>query len=317
MPYALQNASHPANIFRIATAAPFTTNGILGATELSVAQQASPNMSVLLGAGRATIQNTSVSNPAGQTWNTGGAYVAYNDAALSLTVTTSNPSNPRIDICVLTIQDSFYSGATNTAVASIIAGTPSVSPVPPSAPSNSIILANIAVGAGVTSIVTSNITYEASLPSIVGVSSAISALQSSTSTGGFSRVGTQTLANGGTAPTLTTMNTGEFATAKGFTVSAGVFTCTLAGLYLVAFSIDGTTANATQYGTLTIVHNAVSYNVQLAAGNNSSASLGGSMTKLLSVAVNDTVQFQARQVSGGTNLMTYYVDAARVGDQIA
>lgn len=134
---------------------------------------------------------------------------------------------------------------------------------------------------------------------------------------GFSKTGTQTIANGGTAPNLTTMNAGEFTTNPGFTIASGVFTCTVPGMYWVSLVGTGTTVSATQYGFVQITHNTTTYTVQTAAGNNASAQLGGSIAKLLKLAVNDTISFQIRQVSGGTNSFTYFADAYYAGPVIA
>lgn len=163
VPSYLQNASHSASVFRVAQSAPFATGGILALNELPVSQQGTPNMSVILGPGRAQIAGTSVSPPAGQAWSTQAQYTAYNDANLTLTIATSNPTNPRIDAVYIQIQDSFYSGATNTAVAGVVTGTPAVSPVAPAIPANSILVAYVAVAANATTIVTANITYQASI----------------------------------------------------------------------------------------------------------------------------------------------------------
>ena len=167
-PTYLQNLAHPASVFRVAQSAGFVTGGILASNELPVSQQATPGMSVILGPGRAQIVGTSVSPPTGQAWTTQAGYTALNDANLSLTVTTSNPTQPRIDAVYVQIQDAYYSGSTNLAVAGIVAGTPGASPVAPAVPTNSILLAYIAVGANVTSIVTANITYQASVAMTLG-----------------------------------------------------------------------------------------------------------------------------------------------------
>ena len=158
VPAYLQNASHSAAVFRQAVSAAFQSPGILGAGELAVSQQGTPNMSVILGAGRAMVAGSQVTPPSGLSFTTQAMYNTLNDGSITLTVTTANATNPRIDAVYIGVQDAFYSGSTNTAVAGIVAGTPSSSPVAPSIPANSLLLAYIAVGAGVTSIVTANIT---------------------------------------------------------------------------------------------------------------------------------------------------------------
>ena len=93
VPYVLQNASHSAALFRQSASAAFTAAGVLGSTELGVRQQASPNMSVILGAGRAKVAGTAVSPPSGFTWTTQAMYDVLNDADLTLTIAASNPTN--------------------------------------------------------------------------------------------------------------------------------------------------------------------------------------------------------------------------------
>ena len=168
VPYALQNASHSAAVFRQATSAPFQSAGILGAGELAVTQQGTPNMSVILGAGRAMVAGSQVTPPAGLSFTTQAMYNVLNDGSITLTVTTSNPTNPRIDAVYVGVQDAFYSGSNNQAVAGIVVGVPAPSPVAPSVPVNSQLVAYIAVGAGVTSIVNANITAKAPLAALMG-----------------------------------------------------------------------------------------------------------------------------------------------------
>lgn len=168
VPYALQNASHSAAVFRQATSAPFQSAGILGVGELAVSQQGTPNMSVILGAGRAMVAGSQVTPPSGLAFTTQAMYNVLNDGSITLTVTTANATNPRIDAVYVGVQDAFYSGSNNQAVAGVVAGTPAPSPVAPSIPVNSYLIGYIAVGAGVTSIVTANITQQTSIAGLVG-----------------------------------------------------------------------------------------------------------------------------------------------------
>ena len=146
----LQNGSHPAENDRLTTQALWKTTGVVNANDLDVTQSASPGMSISVGAGYGVIVGTTQANM--------GAYIAYNDAAATLTVTTANPSNPRIDIVVVQVSDAYYTGSLNSVSFSVIAGTPAVSPVAPTQPANSLLLATLAVGAGVTQILNANIT---------------------------------------------------------------------------------------------------------------------------------------------------------------
>lgn len=146
----LQNGSHPAENDRLSMQAIFATTGIIGSSSLAVAPNSPAGMSVLVSSGWAAIVGTTQSNM--------GVYTVFNDATTTLTVTTANPTNPRIDRVVVTVQDAYYTGAFNDVIFQVVAGTPAGSPVAPATPANSISLATILVGAGVTQINAGNIT---------------------------------------------------------------------------------------------------------------------------------------------------------------
>jgi hypothetical protein len=144
-----QNASHPAENDRLTTQALWATTGIINDASLAVTQNSPVGMSVRVASGWAAIVGT--------TQALMGTYVAYNDATVVLTITTANPSNPRIDLICATINDSYYSGIDDNVVFQVIAGTPASSPVAPSLPANSIALAQVSVPAAATSITNANI----------------------------------------------------------------------------------------------------------------------------------------------------------------
>jgi hypothetical protein len=82
----------------------------------------------------------------------------FNDSAKTLAITTANASNPRIDLVVLTLDPSL-----NTIVASVVAGTPGVSPVAPTltqtdAAVYQIALAQVLVPAAASVITQANVT---------------------------------------------------------------------------------------------------------------------------------------------------------------
>ena len=156
-PAFLQNASHSAALFRQASTSFVGTFGVAAAGELAVSQTATPSMAVSIGAGRAWIPGSSVSNVSGLTFSTQAAYFALNDASVTVTVAASDPTNPRIDVVYIAVNDSYYSGAANTAVLGVVTGVPAASPAAPAAPSNSVVLATVAVAAGSTTIVNGNI----------------------------------------------------------------------------------------------------------------------------------------------------------------
>lgn len=115
--------------------------------DLAVVQQGSPNMSVIVGPGSAVITR------AGQ-----GPYIAYSNANATVTIATSNPTNPRIDLIYCQVLDNALGDGSTGAKVDVVAGTPAGSPTVPALPANAIPLAQVAVAANATSIVTANIT---------------------------------------------------------------------------------------------------------------------------------------------------------------
>lgn len=146
----LQNASHPAENDRLTSQALWATTGIISPTSMAVTANSPTAMNVFVAAGWAAV--------VGDIQPGMGAYIFYNDAPVLLTITTANATEPRIDLIVATVNDSFYSGSTNNVVFQVIAGTPASSPTVPATPQNSIALASVYVGAAVLSITSGNIT---------------------------------------------------------------------------------------------------------------------------------------------------------------
>ena len=146
----LQAGSYPAQYDRINQQALYATTGIIGSSSLAVTANSPAGMSVRVASGWAAIIGTTTTDM--------GVYSLYNDALATLTITTADPTNPRIDLVCATVRDAFYSGAFNDVIFQVIAGTPAGSPVAPALPANSISLATVAVGAAVTQINSGNIT---------------------------------------------------------------------------------------------------------------------------------------------------------------
>jgi len=146
----LQNGSHPAENDRLSMQSIIATTGIIGTSSLAVTQAGTPGMAVQVAAGWGAIVGNFTTNM--------GVYQFYNDAATQLSVTAANPTNPRIDRVVVTVNDSYYTGATNNVTFTVVAGTAAASPTAPATPTNSISLATIAVAAAATSILNANIT---------------------------------------------------------------------------------------------------------------------------------------------------------------
>lgn len=119
--------------------------------QYAITAQGSPNMTVNVDSGIAYIAGTQAGLQ--------GMYCCINDAIVIKTISAADPSLPRIDIIYLQVDDQFYSGAANSWDIKYLAGTPASTPVAPT-PSggNYLVIANIAVAAGATSISTGNIT---------------------------------------------------------------------------------------------------------------------------------------------------------------
>jgi len=156
----LQNGSHPAENDRLTIVGAFYNGaGIIDYGDMIVAPTATPSMAVTIAAGRAVI--------AGSQTTTQGYYVAYNDASVTATIATANASLARIDLIVVAVQDAYYGGTINNQVLfQVVTGTPSGTPVAPSAPSNSFILAQVLVAAAATSITSGAITDKRSLATL-------------------------------------------------------------------------------------------------------------------------------------------------------
>ena len=146
----LQAGSYPAQYDRLTAQALWATTGTIGSSSLAVSPNAPVGMSVRVASGWAAIVGTTTSNM--------GVYTIFNDATVTLTITTADPTNPRIDLVCATVRDAYYSGANNDVIFQVIAGTPAGSPSAPALPANSVSLATIAVGAAVTQINSGDIT---------------------------------------------------------------------------------------------------------------------------------------------------------------
>jgi hypothetical protein len=146
----LQAGSYPAQYDRLTQQALYATTGIIGSSSLAITANSPVGMSVLVASGWAAVIGTTTTNM--------GAYTIFNDAQETLTITTANPTNPRIDLVCATVRDAFYTGASNDVIFQVVAGTPAGSPVAPALPANSISLATVAVAAAATQINSGNIT---------------------------------------------------------------------------------------------------------------------------------------------------------------
>jgi microcystin-dependent protein len=141
--------------------------GVINEDDFEVSQRAAGvDRSVDVAAGVAYVLNHSWSlNSAAQAryWQ------ALNSAVYNVPLTTNTSGNPRIDIICIEIDTSAPPGETGGGAMDIIVveGTPASSPVAPAVPDDCLLLAEVAVANGYTSITDANIT-DRRMPSILG-----------------------------------------------------------------------------------------------------------------------------------------------------
>lgn len=153
--FVLQNNTYQAITFRQSSSNPFRSAGVISSTDFVTT--VGSGMQVNVSAGRAKVAGTEATAPSGQSWTTQGMYDVLNDASVSLTIATSNPSQPRIDVVYVGVQDAAYSGSSNTAVLAVATGTPAASPVAPSVPVDCIALAQVNVAAGASTVTVTDV----------------------------------------------------------------------------------------------------------------------------------------------------------------
>jgi hypothetical protein len=259
----LQNGSHPAENDRLTTQALWATTGIINSSSLAVTQNSPVGMSVIIASGWAAIVGTTQANM--------GTYVGYNDAATVVAITTANPTNPRIDLICMTVQDAYYTGASNNVIFQVVAGTPAGSPVVPSVPANSIALAEVAVAAGALSITTGNITDRRVLVTTnIPETGDITAVTAGTGLSGGGTSGSVTLAiNTAVTADLTTAQTLTNKTLTAPTVTNGTFTTPTLTSPLIDIGVNAKTAAyttiASDDGKIIPVTSSSTANITLAA----------------------------------------------------
>lgn len=151
-PIFIQAGSHPAeDVRRWIGASVNDTEGVVLAGDLEVTEKSgTPDMSVDVAAGRAFIAGTEATYQ--------GHYFAENRGSSNVAVAASDPTNPRIDLVVVRVRDSAYSGGTDTVSIEVVTGTPAASPATPSTPDNSLLLATVDVAALASAIVDADVT---------------------------------------------------------------------------------------------------------------------------------------------------------------
>lgn len=151
----LENATdHSAQDYRTMLASLVRTGGVASSTALAVSEKSgTANMSVDVAAGGVFVASTRSTAQ--------GTYHAYNDATVNVTIDAADATNPRIDRVIVQIRDEAQDAALtqNDARLLVVKGTAAASPTAPTiSVADYVELAQVTVGAGVTSITNANIT---------------------------------------------------------------------------------------------------------------------------------------------------------------
>lgn len=284
------------------------TEGILGAGSFAVTQRAAgANMQLDIAAGVAVLTGD---DAAGQ-----GRYLIRADAAdtEAVTISTANPTNPRIDRVGIQLRDPSEGGsAGRDAIFSVVAGTAAASPSAPAAPNSFLTLALVTVPAGTTSILDANITDSRTASRLVHEVVDASALAVNTvsleemkTVQGCSvtRSTNQTLTAGTTTDVTYTTETydngGFWASGATVTIPSG-----LGGLYSISYAYD---TSVTSLNNVRLDINGSDRFSAPAAGEAGSGSL------ILPLAAGDVVKLQLVNSGGAGNVESAELHVYRLG----
>ena len=143
----LEGGEHPAENDRLLVAGLLQYVGVSGPDAFKVT--AGPGLQVTVAPGGAFVAGTVRSNQ--------GVYHVFNDAPVSLALTTAPTSNPRIDAVVVVVSDADVAGGDNSVELQVIEGIPASNPILPTIPDNALLLAAVSVGVNATGIVSANV----------------------------------------------------------------------------------------------------------------------------------------------------------------
>lgn len=227
------------------------SSGVVGSNDLAVTQTGTASMVLDISVGAALIVGTESVNQ--------GVYGLINDSVATVTISTSDATNDRIDIVVGQILDHMYSGTSDLGQIVVVKGTASGSPVAPTLPKNSVLLATVTVGHGVTSITTAHIadgrTFMPSnrdsgwiSPSLVGDWANFG---SGAATAGYRKIGNQVFLRGA----LNDVGGTGSPSTNVFTLPAGYLPVATQGFSLFTDTDSGATAELFTSGVVKVGYN--------------------------------------------------------------
>jgi hypothetical protein len=230
---------------------------------------------------------------------TQGAYYCYNDnsaGAVNLAISSSNPSNPRIDVVIAQVEDAAYSGSNNDWKLAVVTGTAAASPTVPALPANAVVLAYVWVPAAATNIITADI-----LDLRVA----------------FNRNPFRAFAyrNGAwtTTTTAATMvwDTVVSNTDGGLATGTGLYTCPVSGIYLINANIRYTATATTNYANVYTIKNGAGlrFGPIIAAASTGATVASGLAVDIVAASAGDTLgvqtSFSTASLTGSTGQTTF------------
>lgn len=123
--------------------------GVNGFGDLKVTEQSPAATGVLIATGTGYVEGTEAA--------TQGFYFVANDAAEEVALSAADPTNDRIDLVGILIEDDEYSGVAHIATLHVVEGIAAGSPVEPTPPDNFLTLAAVTVPGNAGSISNSDI----------------------------------------------------------------------------------------------------------------------------------------------------------------
>lgn len=149
----MESEQHEGTDMRRMLAAIFNyDSSVIQGGDMLVEQNGTPNMSVDVAQGAAAIKGTHDFFQ--------GMYFVENRGTTNLAISAADPADPRIDVIVARVYDTEHADPSSEWILEVVTGTPATSgtQVAPAVPTSAMSLAEVAVAAGVTSIVDANIT---------------------------------------------------------------------------------------------------------------------------------------------------------------
>jgi hypothetical protein len=305
VPYAVQGASHGAELFRRAVASALHP-GVAALDNARGGVVNSGDLAVTAGTG-----NT-LNVAAGQAWIPGtqgadqGLYYALASAAVTGMAVTPNASNPLVVLVTASVNDVAYTG--NPGVTSnewdllITQGTAAASPAIPATPDNSLVLATVLVPTNASA--ASSYTIQAGLSTISGTTL--------TSNGqGVFKVSTPykarmyrnaawTMQTTATAVPFDTVIYDLFGSLT--TGASAVYTCPVAGYYFVTAGVGAVAAASTDAIIVEIIQNSTAYTITNGSVNGTSVGMRSPISDIIPCAAGDTLSIKA--YCGGTGTRT-------------